>query len=64
MARRPPVVLPADLLVPVLLLAESPLADSRDADPNLMASLTKCAADTISPDVLMADRVTFIWPMA
>jgi hypothetical protein len=34
------------------------------ADPNLMASLTKCAADTISPDVLMADRVTFVWPMA
>jgi hypothetical protein len=53
----------------MLLLAERPPAvglpdTTTRAGPNLMASLTKCAADTISPDVLMADRVTFIWPMA
>jgi hypothetical protein len=45
------------------VVVDSPRTTAK-ADPNLTASPMKCAADTISPGVLMADRVTFIWPMA
>jgi len=67
-ASEPPVIT-SDRPVAILAAERSPagagwLDTTARADPNLAASLTKCAADMILPDVLMADRVTFVWPMA